>query len=75
MELENEYSMEELEGAAGAVEGDGSSPSTVETIVEEAPRPIMTTPLDDYTVTEGLLLLILLWLVCSFLWDKVRSVF
>lgn len=38
-------------------------------------RPILSTPLNDYTVSEGLLLLILLVLVFRFIVDAVRGVF
>ena len=55
--------------------GGDTTPPTETIVVVEADRPIMTTPLDDYTVTEGLLLLLLLWLIATFLWDKIRSVF
>lgn len=52
-----------------------SSAVFAETVVVPENRPIMTTPLNDYSVTEGLLLLILLWLVGAFLWNLIRSVF
>lgn len=51
-----------------------SSAVFAETVVIPEDRPIMTTPLNDYSVTEGLLL-ILLWLIGVFLWDLIRSVF
>ncbi|MEA4934757.1 MAG: hypothetical protein VB071_14410 [Lawsonibacter sp.] len=38
------------------------TPETVETleVTEDTSRPFLTTPFEDYTVTEGLLLIILL---------------
>ena len=78
MEMDTELSTEVGQSVLDAEAVEGAIPSaadTVETVMVQAERPIMTTPLDDYSVTEGLLLLILLWLVGSFLWDKIRSVF
>ena len=43
------------------------------TIVDD--RPFMTTPLDDYTVTEGLLLLILVILVIKIIADAIKEGF
>lgn len=43
------------------------------TIVDE--RPFMTTPLDDYTVTEGLLLLIVILLVIKWIIGIVKEGF
>lgn len=43
-----------------------SGSETVETVeVPAGLRPLLTTPLNDYSVTEGLLLLILLTLIVS----------
>lgn len=38
-------------------------------------RPLMTTPLDDYSVTEGLLLLILILLVIKWIIGIVKEGF
>lgn len=43
------------------------------TIVDD--RPFMTTPLDDYTVAEGLLLLILAVLVIKIIADAIKEGF
>lgn len=43
------------------------------TIVDD--RPFMTTPLDDYTVTEGLLLLILVILVIKIIAGAIKEGF
>ena len=43
------------------------------TIVDD--RPFMTTPLDDYTVAEGLLLLILFVLVIKIFADAIKEGF
>lgn len=47
---------------------------TVETVGQED-RLFMTTHFDDYTVTEGLLLLIFVLLVIQFFWNLVRRWF
>lgn len=47
---------------------------TVITAVTEA-RPILTTPINDYSVTEGLLLLILIVLVVRMVFDAGRRLF
>lgn len=71
-ELEQEEVLEEVPQPET---GETDSPVIAETVVIPEDRPIMTTPLNDYSVTEGLLLLILLWLVGTFLWDLIRRVF
>lgn len=71
-ELEQEEVLEEVPQSETGVT---DSPVIAETVVIPEDRPIMTTPLNDYSVTEGLLLLILLWLAGTFLWDLIRSVF
>lgn len=38
-------------------------------------HPAMTTPFSDYTVTEGLLLLLFLFLYMKLLWQIVKEVF
>ena len=43
------------------------------TIVDD--RPFMTTPLDDYTVTEGLLLLILVVLIIKIIAGAIKEGF
>lgn len=43
--------------------GADAAADTVEVVAAESARPFLTTPLNDYTVTEGLLLCILLFLV------------
>lgn len=72
MELETDMLPEDI--ASSETPADNSA-IFAETVVIPEDRPIMTTPLNDYSVTEGLLLLILLWQVGAFLWDKIRSVF
>lgn len=44
-------------------------------IQETIDHPFMTTPLDDYTVTEGLLLLILLVLVLKWIGQAIKEGF
>ena len=43
------------------------------TVVDD--RPFMTTPLDDYTVTEGLLLMILVILVIKIIAGAIKEGF
>ena len=43
------------------------------TVVDD--RPFMTTPLDDYTVTEGLLLLILGVIIIKIVADAIKEGF
>lgn len=40
-----------------------------------ADRPFLSTPLDDYSVTEGLLLTIMLLLIAGFIWKMIREAF
>lgn len=72
MELETDMLPEDVTSSETPAD---SSAIFAETVVIPEDRPIMTTPLNDYSVTEGLLLLILLWLVGAFLWDLIRRVF
>lgn len=44
-------------------------------VVEEPPRLFLSTPFSDYTVTEGLLLCVLLALIVSALWSFVKEAF
>lgn len=41
----------------------------------ESSRPFLTTPFDDYTVSEGLLLLILIFAFLCVLWHFVKGIF
>ena len=72
MELETDMLPDDITSSEPPAD---SSAVFAETVVIPEDRPIMTTPLNDYSVTEGLLLLILLWLVGAFLWDLIRRVF
>lgn len=47
---------------------------TIEMVVEE-PRLFLTTPFEEYTVTEGLLLTLVLLVVVSFLVKTVKEGF
>ncbi len=44
-------------------------------VVELAPRPFLTTPFDDYSVTEGLLLLIVVMLFLGFIIKTLGRLF
>lgn len=44
-------------------------------VVELTDRPFLTTPLNDYTVTEGLLLIIAMLLVFGFIRDALKGGF
>lgn len=48
---------------------------TVEIVEVEADRPFLTTPIDDYTVTEGLLLIIALILVVKWIGQSIKEGF
>lgn len=48
---------------------------TVEIVEVPAERPFMTTPLNDYTVTEGLLLVLVLLLLLGFVYKLWKEVF
>lgn len=43
--------------------------------LQTSPHPLLTTPFEDYTVCEGLLLLLLLSLVISFCLKMLRRAF
>lgn len=47
----------------------------LKTLQETAEHPIMTTPFDDYTVTEGLLLLVFVLLLLDFFLNLLRRWF
>lgn len=53
-----------------------SSSATTETVVQPDPvdRPLMTTSFSDYTVTEGLLLLILITLIVGLVFKGIKDV-
>ncbi|MEG2381853.1 MAG: hypothetical protein RSB38_09175 [Oscillospiraceae bacterium] len=53
-----------------------SAPTTQET-VQTVPQydSWLNVPLDDYTVTEGLLLLLVAAVVCSIIWAILKEVF
>lgn len=53
----------------------GTDSETTATVVVEADRPFLTTPLNDYTVTEGLLLCILLVLLLEWLARIIKEGF
>lgn len=53
----------------------GTDTETTETVVVEAERPFLTTSLNDYTVTEGLLLCILLVLLLKWLAGVIKEGF
>lgn len=44
-------------------------------MVELTDRPFLTTPLNDYTVTEGLLLIIAVLLIFGFIRDALKGDF
>lgn len=48
---------------------------TTESVAIPNDRPFLTTALNEYSVTEGLLLLIALLLLCSFVAKLVRGCF
>jgi len=48
---------------------------TIEIVEVETDRPFLTTPIDDYTVSEGLLLLILLILVLRWIGAAIKEGF
>lgn len=48
-------------------------PVTTETV--ETDRPFLTTPFENYTVTEGLLLTIVFLLIVGFIWKEIRRLF
>lgn len=48
---------------------------TTEVVEVSADRPFLSTPLDDYTVTEGLLLMILLCFVLQFVFRILKGGF
>ena len=56
------------------------TPAPTETVeyiytLGETPRPFLITPLNDYTVSEGLLLLLLLCAFCSLIYHLVKGCF
>lgn len=69
-EQENDISGDvPVSGSTIVYEGD-----TVVTAVTEV-RPILSTPINDYSVSEGLLLMILLVLLIRFIYDAGRRLF
>lgn len=48
---------------------------TTEVVEVSSDRPFLSTPLDEYTVTEGLLLLILFCIVLKFILDNLKGAF
>ncbi len=68
VEVEGEPAPEAGEG--GTVVGD-----TVEIIEQTVNHPLLTTPFQDYTVTEGLLLLLLLCVFIKACMTMVRRAF
>lgn len=64
-----ESSAEELSGSSGE---DATSNTLVSSL--EEPRLFLSTPFDDYTVSEGLLLSIFLALVFGALWKFIKEV-
>lgn len=48
---------------------------TFESVIVESDRPFLSTPLDDYTVTEGLLLIIALILVLRWIGQAIKEGF
>lgn len=55
--------------------GTDTTTETMETVLVEVDRPFLTTPLDDYTVAEGLLLCILLVLLLKWLAGIIKEGF
>ena len=53
---------------------ENATTETVET-VEVTDRPFLSTPIDDYTVTEGLLLVIAFLLIVGFVGRLIRGAF
>lgn len=51
---------------------DAGTTETVEVVAEPDARLLMDTPLDEYTVTEGLLLLIFMFVLLNFFLNLVR---
>lgn len=60
-------------GEVVASAADGTTTTTTEAVPVTPDRPLLTTKFEDYTVTEGLLLLILLSLVIGFLFRIVKE--
>lgn len=67
---------EEVESSAEESGGSSGEDATSNTLVSslEEPRLFFSTPFDDYTVSEGLLLSILLALVFGALWKFIKEV-
>ena len=60
-------------GEAVTSAADGATTTTIEAVPVTPDRSLLTTKFEDYTVIEGLLLLILLSLVIGFLVRIVRE--
>lgn len=52
-----------------------SEDTVIGEVVELTDRPFLTTPLNDYTVTEGLLLIIAVLLVFGYIRDALKGGF
>ena len=66
----------DVENAERLMDEEPSAPvEFVEVVETPAPRLLLSTPLDDYTVTEGLLLILVLLALCMGLVKLFREVF
>ena len=54
------------------LDADTGTTETIEVVAEPDARLLMDTPLDEYTVTEGLLLLIFMFVLLNFFLNLVR---
>ena len=72
---EYEVSLSPETGGSIAIEGMGGLLQHLETLEQTAVHPMMETPFEDYTVTEGLLLLIFIVLFLDFFLNLFRRWF
>lgn len=72
---EYEVSLSPETGGSIAIEGMGELLQHLETLEQTAVHPMMETPFEDYTVTEGLLLLIFIVLFLDFFLNLFRRWF
>lgn len=69
---------DELEGNMAAIEGNMAAIEESVAAIEEqitAPQLLLETPIDEYTVTEGLLLTIVICMFLKSLWRLVKEGF
>lgn len=52
-----------------------TSATTTETTLSTPDHPLLTTPFTDYTVTEGLLLVLVILFLLKFIADGIRRIF